>query len=113
MPLPVKPDLWNHFGPLFAPNLLAHFLTLLRKYTKRRITLRMDAFKLAIMSNLSLCCFHQTEYAQSAFYACKAMDHDPGSVKLLLRRARALSMKVGGGATAVGIKCCSAKRLRL
>ena len=57
----------------------------------------MDAFKLAIMSNLSLCCYHQTEYAQSAFYACKAMDHDPGSVKLLLRRARALSMKVREG----------------
>ena len=55
----------------------------------------MDALKLAVLSNLVLCCFHQAEYAQSALYASKAMDHDPGSVKLLLRRARALSMKVG------------------
>ena len=54
----------------------------------------MDALKLTMLSNLTLCCFQQTEYAQSAFYATKAMEHDPDSVKLLLRRARALSMKV-------------------
>jgi len=65
--------------------------------------LRMDALKLAVTSNLSLCCFHQTEYAQSVFYACKAMEHDPGSVKLLLRRARALSMKVCERASRVHI----------
>jgi len=54
---------------------------------------RTDALKLNMLSNLTLACFQQEDYIQAVTYATRALDFDPDSAKLLLRRARALSMK--------------------
>mmetsp|Transcript_52386 Transcript_52386/g.106551 ORF Transcript_52386/g.106551 Transcript_52386/m.106551 type:complete len:109 (-) Transcript_52386:50-376(-) len=53
----------------------------------------MDALKLNIVSNLTLACYGQADYIQAVDYATKALEFEPNSAKLLLRRARALSMK--------------------
>ncbi|GAX74288.1 hypothetical protein CEUSTIGMA_g1737.t1 [Chlamydomonas eustigma] len=71
---------------------LQRMLDSTRDYTSQSEVERMDAFKLAVLSNLALCCFHQSEYTVSIMYTTKALEHDPSSIKLLLRRARAKSM---------------------
>lgn len=56
-----------------------------------------------MVSNLTLCCYHQADYVQAVAYASKGLEHNPDSAKLLLRRARALSMKVRG--CVAGVRC--------
>ena len=65
-------------------------------YRAAHCTCRIDEYKLAMVSNLTLCCYHQADYVQAVAYASKGLEHNPDSAKLLLRRARALSMKVRG-----------------
>lgn len=64
-----------------------------RDYEEQADVDRMDALQLALLSNLVLCCHNQGEYVEAVAYATKALNHDQASVKLLLRRARAQSMK--------------------
>ncbi|KAG1666907.1 hypothetical protein FOA52_005967 [Chlamydomonas sp. UWO 241] len=72
---------------------LMRLLDSTRDYETNEEVAQMDALKLNVVSNLALACHQQEDYIQAVAYATKALDFDPDSAKLLLRRARALSAK--------------------
>eukprot|EP00798_Chlamydomonas_sp_ICE-L_P005152 gene5152-34966_t len=53
----------------------------------------IDALKLAVASNMAMCCIALEDYAKAVVLCDKAMQQDPDSVKLMFRRAKALSLK--------------------